>query len=480
LADELTPARRILITGLSTYWGGRLAQALEGIEGAEAIIGVDSEDPTRELERTEFVRIGTQHSLLRRIVESAEIDTVVDTRLVVDSVTTSPREAHEKNVIGTMNILAACSGPDSTVRKFIFKSSAHFYGTAQDDPAFFTESMGRPHPPGTPIERDIVEAEASVADFADKNPGVATTILRCANVLGPDVRTSHSALLSLPVVPTILGFDPRYQFVHEDDVVGALAHATQNDVPGVYNVAGDGVLALSEVIDLLGKQLAPLIPPWGTGLAAAALRRFGLRLSPEMLGQLRYGRGLDNRKFKATGFGFRYTTRETVIGLGESMRLDPILRGVSEPYRYEREVEEFLRWSPHVRNPAMRGETRLTPQQLVELQKLVSAYGTTTETGATRVARGAARAARKRTRAGDGAAAREEAAPRPEPPVEHYDDLEAEEVISLLGSLAAGDLETLRDHEREHRARPGVIGAIEAVLARTSKAAPGAGAAPGP
>src|ERR687888_280087 len=108
------PTRRVLITGLSTYWGGRLAQALEQDEDVEAIIGVDNRDPTRELDRTEFVRVGTQHALLRRIVEAAEIDTVVDSRLVVDSVTTSPRKAHENNVIGTMNILAACSGSTAT------------------------------------------------------------------------------------------------------------------------------------------------------------------------------------------------------------------------------------------------------------------------------------------------------------------------------------------------------------------------------
>src|SRR4051794_36769155 len=110
-------SRRVLITGISTYWGGRLAQALEQDESFEAIIGVDSEDPTRELERTEFVRVGTQHALLRRIVEAAEIDTVVDTRLIVDSTVASSRDAHENNVIGTMNILAACSGPDSSVKK---------------------------------------------------------------------------------------------------------------------------------------------------------------------------------------------------------------------------------------------------------------------------------------------------------------------------------------------------------------------------
>ena len=214
----MTSSRRVLITGLSTYWGGRLAQALEQDDEIEAIIGVDSSDPTLELERTEFVRVAAQHGLLRRIVEAAEIDTVVDTRLVVDSIVTSPRIAHENNVIGTMNILAACSGEGSTVRKFVFKSSTHYYGSEQDDPAFFTEAMGRPHPPRTPIERDIVEAEATVADFAEKSPEVAVSILRCANVLGPDVKTSHTRLFDLPVVPMILGFDPRYQFVHEDDM----------------------------------------------------------------------------------------------------------------------------------------------------------------------------------------------------------------------------------------------------------------------
>ena len=130
--------RRVLITGLSTYWGGRLAQALEERAEIEAIIGVDNRDPKVELERTEFVRVTNQHGLLRRIVDAAEIDTVVDSRLVVDSTVTTGRKAHENNVIGTMNLLAACSGPDSTVRKFVFKSSAHYYGCEQDDPAFFT------------------------------------------------------------------------------------------------------------------------------------------------------------------------------------------------------------------------------------------------------------------------------------------------------------------------------------------------------
>ena len=453
------PSKRVLITGLSTYWGGRLARALEADESVEAIIGVDNQDPRTELERTEFVRVGTQHALLRRVVEAAEIDTIVDTRLVVDSAWTSPSKAHENNVIGTMNILAAAT---DNVRKFIFKSSTHFYGCEQDDPAFFDERMGRPHPPRTPIERDIVEAEASVQEFAEKNPAVSVSVLRCANVLGPDVRTSHIDMFSLPAVPMILGFDPRYQFVHEDDVVSALQHLVGGELPGVYNVAADGVLALSEVAGLLGKPYAPILPPWGTGLAASALRRVGLKVPPEMIKQLRFGRGVDNRRLKATGFEYAYTSREAVEKLGEHLRLHPLLRAAQEPYRYEQEVEEFLRWSPHVRGSGT-GTSALSREQLADLQRLLGAYSATVDEAAVEAAEAEAQAEPP---------AREPAPPpppRPRPrgaPIDQYDDLEAEEVISLLGSLEPQDLAVLLDYEREHARRDSVTHAIESVLSR--------------
>ena len=155
-----------------------------------------------------------------------------------------------------MNVLAACGGPDSPVRKVVFKSSAHYYGCEQDDPAFFTEDMRRPHPPRTPLERDIVEAEGAVAEFAERNPrrhGHRPALRQRRS--GP--RSAHVALAPARAarsIPTILGFDPRYQFIHEDDIANCLEHAVRHDLDGVYNCAADGVLVLlSEVIDLLGK-----------------------------------------------------------------------------------------------------------------------------------------------------------------------------------------------------------------------------------
>jgi UDP-glucose 4-epimerase len=409
-------SRRILITGLSTHLGGRLAQLLERQAGVETIVGVDTSDPTHELERTEFVRVDPQHALFRRIVRAAAIDTVVDTRLIVDPLSTSLKAAHEVNTRATISMLAALGGPGSTVRKLVFKSSAHYYGCEPDDPAFFTEVIVRPHPPRTAIERDIVAAERAVEAFAAANPTTTVTVLRLADEIGAEARSSYRQLMALPAVPSLLGFDPRCQLIHEEDVIAALAHAAGHDIPGIYNVAADGVLALSEVASLLGKPLLPVLPPWGTVLAAAQLRRLGLRIPVELLRQLRFGRGMDNRRLKATGYAYRYTTREAVVALRAQQRLRPLLGTGGDPYHYEREVEEFLRWSPSVRS-------------------------------APRAAQSSPRTSQR-------------------PPPGSYDELSAAELIELISSLGFDALSRLRTYEASHMAREVVLEALDARLAQ--------------
>jgi UDP-glucose 4-epimerase len=408
-------SRRILITGLSSYLGGRLAQALEREPGVEALIGIDVEDPKHELQRTEFVRSDVEPGPLRRILRAAAIDTVVDTRLIADPLLAPLAQAHEVNVTGTVNILQACASAGETLRKLVFKSSANYYGWGQDQPAFITEDTERPQRPRTDIERDVAEAEAAVTDFGARHPGCTVTVLRLADEIGSEQRSSHLALFGLPVVPSMLGFDPRFQFVHEDDIVGALAHATRNALPGPYNVAADGVLALSEVVSLLGKTMLPVLPPWGTGLAASSLRRIGLRVPLEMTRQLRYGRGLDNRRLKASGYAFRFTSRETVLRLRAQQRLRPLLRSGNDDYRYEPDVEEFLRWSPSVQSAA----TRTAPAPPVD---------------------GANPAA--------------------------YDTLTATELIEIIPSLEPDALKELHRYETAHQARPKVVAALERALDR--------------
>src|SRR6478752_7065021 len=262
---------RVLVTGLSTYWGGRVAQELEQRPDVEVVVGVDTRDPRIQLERTEFVRTDSTYSILSRIVNAAQIDTIVHTHLIVDSTRASGRTLHEINVIGTMSLLAAAGASGSPVRKVVLKSSGLVYGAAKSDPYFFREDMNRTSAPTTNVERSLLEVEAFLRDFADDSPHVNVTLLRFANVLGADLDTPFALALRRPVVPEILGFDPRVQFVHEDDVVDALMYATTYEIPGLYNVAGDGNLPWSEVCAMVGKRRLA-VPPMLTNLASEPAR----------------------------------------------------------------------------------------------------------------------------------------------------------------------------------------------------------------
>ena len=338
--------RRVLITGLSTFWGGRVAQALERDPSVEVIVGLDRFEPTVELERTEYVRSDESYSILSRIVKATKVDTIVHTFLVVDSTTMSSKTMHEINVIGTMNLFAAASAPGSTVRNVVVKSSTLVYGSNKEDPTWFREVSRRTAPPKTTVERTLDQVNGYVKDFAEDNPHVNVTLLRFSNVLGPDIVTPLSKALELPLVPALFGFDPRMQFVHEDDVVRSILFVLDQQVAGVFNVAGDGLLPWSEVAAVCGKRTI-WMPPFGVGLAAAPLRRLGVELPAELLALLKYGRGVDNRRLKRAGFAYQYTSAGTVQSFAQAMRLRNTV-GDGPAYTYERDVEDFFRHSPAV------------------------------------------------------------------------------------------------------------------------------------
>ncbi|MFN8028350.1 MAG: NAD-dependent epimerase/dehydratase family protein [Acidimicrobiia bacterium] len=336
--------RRVLVTGLGTFWGSRLAQALEARDDVELIVGVDGRAPRVPLSRTEFVKADPSFAILQRVVRATHIDTVLHTHLQADSTQSSPRRLHETNVIGTMNLLAAAAAPDSRVRKVVVKTATLVYGSHFDDPYFFREDARRTHVPVTPVERSLVEVDGLLRDFADDNPDVVTTRLRFANILGDDVSTLFSRLLRMRAAPEILGFDPRLQFVHEDDVTRALEFAVTHDIPGTFNVAGPGTITWSETCDLAGRRRIAL-PPVLTKPAALPLRMLRITdLAPETLALLRYGRGVDTDKLRAAGFEYRYDTRATVEAFAEARRLERVV-GTPDPYVYEHDVEEFFRHS---------------------------------------------------------------------------------------------------------------------------------------
>ncbi|MGO9333206.1 MAG: NAD-dependent epimerase/dehydratase family protein [Acidimicrobiales bacterium] len=339
---------RILVTGLDTFWGGKVAAALEKHPEVEMILGIGAGKPSVRLERTEYVRADESYSLLERVVSSTEVDTIVHTFLLVDSTRTGGRDLHEVNVIGTMNLLAAAGAPGSSVRHVVVRSSTVVYGAGPKDPAWFAEDTPRSRPPRTRLERSLTEAETYVRDFGDDNPDILVTVLRCANVLGTSVETPISRNLARGMFPTVAGYDPQVQFVGEDDVVRCFELVVRERVPGVFNVAADGCLPWSQVARIAGAWRLRL-PPLFTREAAAPLVRLNLLdLPPELEDLLRFGRGVDTTSLKALGFSFDTTSAGTVELFARAVRLDQPAGEQVPWHTCDCDVESFFRCSPAV------------------------------------------------------------------------------------------------------------------------------------
>jgi UDP-glucose 4-epimerase len=136
--------------------------------------------------------------------------------------------------------------------------------------------------------------------------------------------------------------------VHEDDVTSALGHATRNDVPGVFNVAGPRVTTWSAVCAAVGRRRIAM-PPVGTRLAAVPLRLARVvDIPPEVLSLLRYGRGVDISRYVDAGFRYEYDTPATVEAFARTLRRERVV-GRTPPYTYAPAVEAFFRHSRAVR-----------------------------------------------------------------------------------------------------------------------------------
>jgi UDP-glucose 4-epimerase len=291
-------ARVVLVTGVSRTLGARVATALQADPGIERVIGVDTVPPTTSLGRTEFVRVDIRTPSIAKVIASAEVDTVVHLNLVTSS-TGARAPMKEINVIGTMQLLAACQrSPD--MRKLVVRSSASVYGSSPRDPAVFTEDDEPAEAPASGYAKDAVEVEGYVRGLMRRRSDLTVSMMRFANFIGPEVDSPLTRYFRMPVVLTVLGFDPRLQFVHEDDGVEVLRRMAVEEHPGTYNVAGDGVMLLSQAIRRAGRPTLALPAP-----AVAAIGDMGRRLagwsgySAELQRWLTYGRVLDTSKLAA-------------------------------------------------------------------------------------------------------------------------------------------------------------------------------------
>ena len=332
----MTPAlpRRVLITGVSNPLGAEVARRLA--PQVPFLFGCDVADPVSALEEMDFVHADTRHAVIGKLVRQLHIDTVVHMAVTVDSAG-EDRAAHETNVIGTMNVLVGCTGTSSPVERLIVKSSQAVYGASPTDPSFFSEDMVGAERQSSSVTSDLREMEQLVGEFADRNSGCRVTVLRLGYRVTDD--TTLAKYLSLPIVPTFAGFDPRLQLLHEEDAAEAVVRAVIGAHPGTFNVAGGGVVLVSQAIAIMGGRAAPVLFPYGRWLARLGLRAMtGIALPGHLADVLTFGSVADCSRL-ATEFGWSpaYQTRAVMDAFARGKDAE-VIETPSPPQEYELQV----------------------------------------------------------------------------------------------------------------------------------------------
>lgn len=338
----MTEPRRVLITGISGQLAGLVARALESRPDVGLLIGVDVREPTHDLRRTEFVRADVRNPLVARVLETATIDTVVHLSTTATAGAVGGRaRMKELNVIGAMQLLAACQRAPA-LRRFVLKSSTAVYGSEHTDPALWPEDATPRTPPRHGFGKDITEIEGYARAFARRRRDVELTVLRFANLVGGRIDSAFHSLFTLPVAPTVLGYDPRLQFCHEEDAVEVLVRTITGEVSGVFNVAGDGTLYLSQCLRLAGRIPVAVPLPFVAGVANVLRRAQRADIPSDQLRFLQFGRVVDNTRLTESFPGLpRYTTREAFEDFVRRRRIHGLVDR-DDVVRWEREVVDFF------------------------------------------------------------------------------------------------------------------------------------------
>ena len=247
----------------------------------------------------EFTRADIRNPLISRVLDAAGVDTVVHASASATPASAQARSlAKEMNVLGTMQLLAACQR-SAGVRNLIVRSTTAVYGRSSKDPAICTEATEPRSVPGRGPARDAIDIEGYVRGFARRRPDVRVAVPRLAEIVGPTVQTPLTRYFALsPVVPTVLGPDVRLQLLHESDAVRLLEHLVLTPFSGTVNVAGEGVLMLSQAIHRAGRLPLPLprsmLTVVGRGLRSLRMGTF----SPEQVTTLMAGRVVDTTRLR--------------------------------------------------------------------------------------------------------------------------------------------------------------------------------------
>lgn len=301
----------VLVTGVSRYLGGRFARELAAAPDVDRVIGIDVAAPPMDLGDAEFVRADIRNPVVARVMSQAAVDTVVHTS-VAPSAQPGARGRNaqmESNVLGTMQLLAACQATPS-LRRIVVKSTGAVYGSSPRDPALFTEEMNLRSVPDPGFVKDLLEVEGYVRGVKRRRPELEVCVLRMAHIVGPHLDSALTEYLQRPFIPIPFGYDARLQLLHEDDAIAALLLGARSPQEGAFNIAGDGILTLTQATAMIRRVPLPVLSHWGRLVGRAAQRARWAEVSGEQFDFLLWGRVLDTTRMR-TVLGLRpaYTTR---------------------------------------------------------------------------------------------------------------------------------------------------------------------------
>lgn len=301
----------VLVTGIVGRLGKTVCRLLHR-DGP--VIGIDRRDFPERPRDVVFHQIDIRRKKMRDVFRAGNIRAVVHLGIMHDP-RVSPAEHHAWNVVAFGKLLEYME--QYRVPKLVVLSSANVYGPQPDNPQFLSENAPLLGSARFHEIRDLIEVDMLAQSFFWRNAACETVILRPAHILGT-VRNAPSNYLRLDVVPTLMGFDPMVQVIHQDDVARAIQRALTPGKRGIFNLAGPPPVALSRLIRAVGRQSIS-IP---STIASAALRAaFRWRLSsfpsPE-LDHIKYVCMVDDRRAREQlDFVAVHGLRECAMALDE-------------------------------------------------------------------------------------------------------------------------------------------------------------------
>ena len=305
--------RVVAVTGAAGYVGSRLLQELEQEENLAKVVAIDIRPLRRPVHNILAKRVDVTHPL-DDIFHDLRVDTVVHLAFSFPSGRNRRQleTTREANLAGLGNVLRSCRL--ARVRNVIYLSSHTVYGPHKDNPVPITEDT--PVRPLTEFaySHDKALMENLAQEFARETPEVNLTVLRSCVVLGPEAENRVAQAFFKPVLLGVLGYDPPWQFVHEDDLASLLVSLVMHPHPGVFNVAGNGVVRYSRIARLAQRRMVRLPPNLAYAVTQLTWSLGLQRESPARgLDFVRYPIVLSTGRLKKeTGFHFQYASEEAL------------------------------------------------------------------------------------------------------------------------------------------------------------------------